>query len=118
MTRKRIPTQSAESGCTTSAYTKGGTVGPRDRLRRVLLHVFRPDVVEEVPPLLADLDLLQVVVVEPDLEPVEVALGVRLPALSMLDRKVGVDAIGRVPRLIHDHGRDCHDRQSDSSGKA
>src|SRR5919198_550586 len=91
---------------------------PRDRLRRVLLHVFRPDVVEEVLALLADLDLLQVVAVEPELEPVEVALGVRLAALSVLDRKVGIDAIGRLPCLVHDHGRECHDRQTDSSGKA
>ena len=56
--------------------------------------------------------------VEPELEPVEIALGVGLVALSVLDRKVGVDAIGRLPRLVHHHGRECHDRQTDSSGKA
>ena len=69
-------------------------------------------------PLLADLDPLQVVAVEPDLEAVEIPLGIGLVALSVLVRKVGVDPVRRAPRLVHDHGRERHDGQPDGSGKA
>ena len=63
----------------------------------------------------ADLDPLQVMLIEPDLEAIHVALGVGLPGLSALDRKVGVDPVRRRSRLAHDHCREGDARQGHSS---
>ena len=62
-----------------------------DHPRRVFLDVLRADVVDGVVELLADLDSAQSVVVEPDLQAVDVALGMSLRRLSVLGRKVGID---------------------------
>ena len=68
-----------------------GPLGPVQRLRRVLLDILRPDRVEELVATLLDVDPLQVVRVEPQLQPVDIALRVGLPGLSVLGRKVRID---------------------------
>ena len=66
-----------------------------DRRRGVLLDVLALDVGGEVLALLADVDPLEVVRVEPALQAVDVLLESRLRALSVLLRKVGVDPVRR-----------------------
>src|SRR5438067_3826919 len=67
---------------------------PVQRLRRVLLDVLRPDLVEERLALLLHVDAAQVVVIEPDLEAAEILLGARAGRVSGIDRKVVVDPVG------------------------
>ena len=98
-----------------------------DDPRGVLLRVGVAERVHEVLTLLLDLDSLEAVVVQPALEAVDVALGVRLAALSALDRKVGVDPVRSLTRLVDDHDAygdhadDQHSREAqehDGDGEA
>ena len=82
-----------------------GAFGPVERLRRVLLDVLRPDRVEELVAAALDVDLLQVMRVQPVLQAREVVIRARLVGLSGDDRKVVVDPVTRVARLLHDDGR-------------
>ena len=98
-----------------------------DDPRGVLLRVGVAKLVHEVLTLLLDLHPLEAVIVQPALEAVDVALGVRLAALSALDRKVGVDPVRSLTRLVDDHDAygdhadDQHSREAqehDGDGEA
>ena len=56
--------------------------------------------------------------VEPELEAVQIPLGVGLRGLSDLARKVDVDPIGRRPRLIDDDGSERHECNANRSREA
>ena len=71
-----------------------GALRPVQGLRRVLLDVLRPDLVEELLALPLDVDAAQVVVVEPDLEAREILLGAGPRRVSGIGRKVVVDPVG------------------------
>ena len=94
-----------------------GALGPAECSRRVLLDVLRPDLVEELLTLVLDVDAAQVVVVEPALEARKILLGARLRWVSGIDRKVVVDPVGGVARLLHDHRGESEDRQCDDCCK-
>ena len=64
-----------------------------------------------------DVDAAQVVVVEPALEAREILLGARLRGVSGFDRKVVVNPVGGVARLLHDHRGESEDRQCDNRCK-
>ena len=57
-----------------------GALGPVQRAGRVLLDVLQADLVEELVPLLLDVDAAQVMPVEPGLEAGEILLGSRVCA--------------------------------------
>ena len=57
-------------------------------------------------------------VVQPGLEPVDVALCVGLTALSALDRKVGVDPVRSLARLVDDDRADRDRRDHQRGGEA
>ena len=73
-----------------------------DRLGRVLLDVRVLEVRRDLVALLADIQALEPVVVQPELEIVDALLEPGLAGLSVLDRKVVLDPIRRRLRLV-DH---------------
>src|SRR5581483_6537547 len=83
-------------------------------LRRVLLDVLRPDRRQELLPLLLHSHAVQVVRVQPVLQTRQVVRGPRRAWPSGLDRKVVVDTVARVTRLLHDDRRESEDRQCES----
>ncbi len=84
---------------------------PVQRLRRVLLDVFRPDRREELLSLLLHLHALQVMRVEPVLQACEILRRAGLVGASGLGRKVGIDAVAGGSRLLHDDGCESEDRE-------
>src|SRR5580765_1090033 len=75
-----------------------------DDLVRVLADVVLADIAHELVAALLHMDRPQPVVVQPDLEPVDVAVGGDLAGLSVHVRKVGIDPFRGRLRLTDEHG--------------
>ena len=90
---------------------------PVQRLRRVLLDVLRADRVQELRPLLLDLDPPQVMRVQPVLEAFQVLGGAGPGRVSGRDRKVVVDPVAGVARLLHHDRGESEDRECEDGSE-
>src|SRR5207237_9482979 len=83
-------------------------------LVRVLARVLVADLLDEVMTPRPDVDRARPGGVQPVLETVDVAVGIRLVGPSMADRKVVVDAVCSRLRMAHEDGREGADGDDDT----